>query len=161
PPRDVAVLALERRLAGFRPQANGCAGREPQFLHVLGVHHQRVHDRLVVGTVLADVDLHPLLVGANRDQDEPLARHRFASPGIAILSMAGGEQKASPIHYPHAGARAAVLTVTSVEMEDTFAEASPMTAARVLVTAETPAWARTAGQAATGYAASVIGCDAE
>src|SRR5919197_2274524 len=36
-----------------------------------------------------------------------------------------------------------------------------MAAARVLVTAETPAWARTAGQTATGYAASVIGCDAE
>jgi len=36
-----------------------------------------------------------------------------------------------------------------------------MTAARVLVTAETPAWAQTAAQVATGYAASVIGCDAE
>src|SRR5438552_4770241 len=36
-----------------------------------------------------------------------------------------------------------------------------MTAARVVVTAETPAWAQTAGQVATGYAASVIGCDAE
>src|SRR6516225_879115 len=36
-----------------------------------------------------------------------------------------------------------------------------MTAARVIVTAETPEWARTAGIVATGYAASVIGCDAE
>jgi len=36
-----------------------------------------------------------------------------------------------------------------------------MTAARLVVTAATPAWARTAGQLATGYAASVIGCDAE
>src|SRR5262249_49808417 len=36
-----------------------------------------------------------------------------------------------------------------------------MGVARVLVTAETAAWARTAGQSATGYAASVIGCDAE
>ena len=54
-----------------------------------------------------------------------------------------------------------MLTVNSVPIEDTFAEAFPMTAARVLVTAETLAWARTAGQAATGYAASVIGCDAE
>src|SRR5262249_47022826 len=42
-----------------------------------------------------------------------------------------------------------------------FAEAFPMTAARAVVTAETPDWARTAGQLATGYAASVIGCDAE
>src|SRR5438128_9861505 len=36
-----------------------------------------------------------------------------------------------------------------------------MTAARLIVTAETPGWALTAGRAATGYAASVIGCDAE
>src|SRR5438477_3526196 len=36
-----------------------------------------------------------------------------------------------------------------------------MTAARLLVTAETPAWAQTAGQVTTGYASSVIGCDAE
>ena len=53
------------------------------------------------------------------------------------------------------------MTINGVEVVDTFAEAFPMTAARVVVTAETPAWARTAGQAATGYAASVIGCDAE
>src|SRR5690349_11437425 len=36
-----------------------------------------------------------------------------------------------------------------------------MSAARVIVTAETLAWAQIAGQSATGYAASVIGCDAE
>jgi len=36
-----------------------------------------------------------------------------------------------------------------------------MAAARVVVTAESLAWARIAGQSATGYAASVIGCDAE
>ena len=54
-----------------------------------------------------------------------------------------------------------MLTVNSVAIEDTFAEAFPMTAARVVVTAETPGWARIAGQEATGYAASVIGCDAE
>src|SRR5437870_6221520 len=36
-----------------------------------------------------------------------------------------------------------------------------MSAARLVVTAETPAWAETAGRTATGYAASVIGCDAE
>jgi formylmethanofuran--tetrahydromethanopterin N-formyltransferase len=49
----------------------------------------------------------------------------------------------------------------SIPIEDTFAEAFPMTAARLLVTAETPAWAQTAGQTTTGYAASVLGCDAE
>ncbi len=54
-----------------------------------------------------------------------------------------------------------MVSVNGIPIEDTFAEAFPMTAARVLVTAETPAWARTAAQLATGYAASVIGCDAE
>jgi formylmethanofuran--tetrahydromethanopterin N-formyltransferase len=54
-----------------------------------------------------------------------------------------------------------LLSLHNVEIEDTFAEAFPMTAARLIVTAETSEWARTAGQLATGYAASVIGCDAE
>jgi formylmethanofuran--tetrahydromethanopterin N-formyltransferase len=54
-----------------------------------------------------------------------------------------------------------MLTVNSVPIEDTFAEAFPMTAARLIVTAETITWARIAGASATGYAASVIGCDAE
>jgi formylmethanofuran--tetrahydromethanopterin N-formyltransferase len=54
-----------------------------------------------------------------------------------------------------------LLAVNGVPLEDTFAEAFPMTAARLVVTAETPAWAQTAAQEATGYAASVIGCDAE
>src|SRR3954468_2758340 len=53
------------------------------------------------------------------------------------------------------------MTINDVPIEDTFAEAFPMTAARLIVTAETAAWAQTAGQMATGYAASVIGCDAE
>jgi formylmethanofuran--tetrahydromethanopterin N-formyltransferase len=54
-----------------------------------------------------------------------------------------------------------LLTINDTLIEDTFAEAFPMTAARLLVTAETAAWAETAGRLATGYAASVIGCDAE
>jgi formylmethanofuran--tetrahydromethanopterin N-formyltransferase len=54
-----------------------------------------------------------------------------------------------------------VLQLNHVEVVDTFAEAFGMTAARVVVTAETPGWAREAAIAATGYAASVIGCDAE
>jgi formylmethanofuran--tetrahydromethanopterin N-formyltransferase len=44
---------------------------------------------------------------------------------------------------------------------DTFAEAFPMTAARVVVTADSLAWAMTAGQTMSGYATSVIACDAE
>lgn len=54
-----------------------------------------------------------------------------------------------------------MLTLHDVLIEDTFAEAFPMTAARLIVTAATPNWAQTAAQAATGYASSVIGCDAE
>ena len=54
-----------------------------------------------------------------------------------------------------------MLAINDVSIEDTFAEAFPMTAARLVVTAETAGWAYTAGQTATGYAASVIGCDAE
>lgn len=54
-----------------------------------------------------------------------------------------------------------MLAINAVPIDDTFAEAFPMTAARLVVTAETPAWARTAAQVVTGYAASVIGCDAE
>src|SRR4051812_34506004 len=54
-----------------------------------------------------------------------------------------------------------VLAINDVPLEDTFAEAFPMTAARLIVTAATADWARTAGLTATGYASSVIGCDAE
>jgi formylmethanofuran--tetrahydromethanopterin N-formyltransferase len=54
-----------------------------------------------------------------------------------------------------------VLTINSVPIDDTFAEAFAMIAARVLITAATPGWARIAAQEATGYAASVIGCDVE
>jgi formylmethanofuran--tetrahydromethanopterin N-formyltransferase len=54
-----------------------------------------------------------------------------------------------------------LLTIHDVPLDDTFAEAFPMTACRLIVTAATPAWAWTAARAATGYAASVIGCDAE
>jgi formylmethanofuran--tetrahydromethanopterin N-formyltransferase len=54
-----------------------------------------------------------------------------------------------------------LLAINNVPIEDTFAEAFPMTGARLIVTAETANWARTAGVTATGYATSVIGCDAE
>jgi formylmethanofuran--tetrahydromethanopterin N-formyltransferase len=54
-----------------------------------------------------------------------------------------------------------VLTIRGTQIEDTFAEAFPMTAARLVVTAASDRWVRAAASAATGYAASVIGCDAE
>lgn len=53
------------------------------------------------------------------------------------------------------------MTINGTPIIDTFAEAFPMAAARVVVTAASPQWARTAGLTVTGYATSVIGCDAE
>ena len=48
-----------------------------------------------------------------------------------------------------------------VRIVDTFAEAFDMRAARVVITAGSPAWARTAAQSMTGFATSVIGCKIE
>ena len=54
-----------------------------------------------------------------------------------------------------------MLAIHDIPIDDTFAEAFPMTATRLVVTAETAPWALTAGQVATGFASSVIGCDVE
>src|SRR4051812_13765751 len=51
--------------------------------------------------------------------------------------------------------------VLMVEVIDTFTEAFPMTAARAIITADTLAWAEIAARTMTGYATSVIACDAE
>lgn len=48
-----------------------------------------------------------------------------------------------------------------VEVVDTFAEAFPITGARVIITAETGKWARIAALVMTGNATSVIACDVE
>jgi formylmethanofuran--tetrahydromethanopterin N-formyltransferase len=48
-----------------------------------------------------------------------------------------------------------------VRIVDTFAEAFGMRAARVIITAQSAAWARTAAQSMTGFATSVIGCKVE
>lgn len=53
------------------------------------------------------------------------------------------------------------MILHNVEIIDTFAEAFPMTAARAILTADTPEWAEVAARTMTGYASSVIGCDAE
>src|SRR5262245_57870677 len=55
----------------------------------------------------------------------------------------------------------AVVERSGVRIVDTFAEAFGMRAARVIVTAQTTAWARTAAQSMTGFATSVIGCKVE
>jgi len=53
------------------------------------------------------------------------------------------------------------LLLQGVEIVDTFAEAFPITAARVLITADSRRWARTAATVMTGNATSVIACDCE
>ena len=50
---------------------------------------------------------------------------------------------------------------SGVRIMDTFAEAFDMRAARVVITARSPQWARTAAQSMTGFATSVIGCKVE
>ena len=53
------------------------------------------------------------------------------------------------------------MHLNGVEIEDTFAEAFGMWGSRLIVTAETLDWARTAAAAATGFATSIIGCGCE
>ena len=48
-----------------------------------------------------------------------------------------------------------------VRIVDTFAEAFGMRGARVVITAQSPAWAKTAALSMTGFATSVIGCKVE
>jgi formylmethanofuran--tetrahydromethanopterin N-formyltransferase len=53
------------------------------------------------------------------------------------------------------------VKVNGIQVEDTFAEAFTMRATRVIVTASRPSLVDAAVTAMTGYATSVIGCDAE
>jgi len=52
-------------------------------------------------------------------------------------------------------------TLNGVTIDDTFAEAFPMKATRVLITAHNETWARHAAVAMTGFATSVIACGCE
>jgi formylmethanofuran--tetrahydromethanopterin N-formyltransferase len=54
-----------------------------------------------------------------------------------------------------------LMEINGVQIEDTFAEAFPMVAVRAIITAQSPRWAQIAAREATGYATSVIACDAE
>jgi formylmethanofuran--tetrahydromethanopterin N-formyltransferase len=54
-----------------------------------------------------------------------------------------------------------MMAENGVPIADTFAEAFPMTAARAIITADSPTWAEIAGRTMSGYATSVIACDAE
>ena len=53
------------------------------------------------------------------------------------------------------------MIVNGVAVEDTFAEAFGMKATRLVITADTLAWAHTAAAAMTGFATSVIACGCE
>lgn len=53
------------------------------------------------------------------------------------------------------------MQLDGVTIADSFAEAFPMTAARAVITASTSEWAEIAGRTMSGYATSVIACDAE
>lgn len=54
-----------------------------------------------------------------------------------------------------------MLSLNGVPVVNTFAEAFPAIATRVIVTAASEHWAEVAGTVMTGYATSVISCDAE
>ena len=51
--------------------------------------------------------------------------------------------------------------MSNVEVEDTFAEAFPMIAGRILITAETDEWAMNSARSVTGFASSIIMSPAE
>ncbi|MFX1475365.1 MAG: formylmethanofuran--tetrahydromethanopterin N-formyltransferase [Promethearchaeota archaeon] len=53
------------------------------------------------------------------------------------------------------------MKLNGVEIEDTFAEAFDMQVARILFTAATPEWAKTAALSTAGFATSVIECKVE
>jgi formylmethanofuran--tetrahydromethanopterin N-formyltransferase len=54
-----------------------------------------------------------------------------------------------------------MLELNGVPVEDTFAEAFTVSGTRLIVTADSEDWARTAAVTATGNATSVIACDCE
>ncbi|MGF6753667.1 formylmethanofuran--tetrahydromethanopterin N-formyltransferase [Paraburkholderia sp. GAS42] len=53
------------------------------------------------------------------------------------------------------------MEINGTLIDDTFAEAFPMKATRLVITAHTAVWAKYAAQSLTGFATSVIGCGCE
>ena len=53
------------------------------------------------------------------------------------------------------------MIINGVVIDDTFAEAFPMRATRIIITAINYKWARHAAETMTGFATSVIGCNVE
>ena len=53
------------------------------------------------------------------------------------------------------------MIINKIKIEKTFAEAFPMKAVRIIVTAETKHWVSKAVESMTGFATSVIACGCE
>ncbi|MEO8272411.1 MAG: formylmethanofuran--tetrahydromethanopterin N-formyltransferase, partial [Aureliella sp.] len=53
------------------------------------------------------------------------------------------------------------MQINGIDIEDTFAEAFPMTATRLIITAADRFWALRAAESMTGFATSVIACGCE
>lgn len=64
-------------------------------------------------------------------------------------------------HEQPATTDTAPLEINGTLIDRTFAEAFPMKATRLVVTAHTPQWAHHAAHSMTGFATSVIGCGCE
>ena len=96
-------------------------------------------------------------VGDLRQDRRELGHPLF--PGCSPLSLAPD----GPASYSPAAGRGGHgrVIVNGVMIEDTFAEAFPMRATRLVITADEPRWARTAAEAMTGFATSVIACGCE
>jgi formylmethanofuran--tetrahydromethanopterin N-formyltransferase len=72
----------------------------------------------------------------------------------------GGEEASSWLSVK-GGPMSAPLQRNGVVIDDTFAEAFPMKATRLVITAHSLTWARHAAVSATGFATSVIACGCE
>src|SRR5262249_20186348 len=86
---------------------------------------------------------------------------RVLNRALEYMRQEIGKGDKLPVKREAEGCLSIMLCINGVPLDDTFAEAFPMTAARLIVTAATAEWARMAGLTTTGYASSVIGCDAE
>lgn len=53
------------------------------------------------------------------------------------------------------------MIINGVRIDDSFAEAFPMRATGLIITADSPQWARQAAVTMTGFATSIIGCGCE
>ena len=69
--------------------------------------------------------------------------------------------KPDPSDIPMTDSTPALLSLNGVEIVDTFAEAFPIKAARLIITAVNSRWAETAATVLCGNATSVIACDVE